>query len=134
MQTPKIRVVLVDDEAPVRKAVGRLLKSAGLEVQTFGSGPEFMDSLDGCRPDCLILDIHMPGMSGFDLRARLHASGIRLPVIFVTAFDDQNLGQRLERSGAAGFLLKPFTEEELLQAIWLAVGCSNPYPKIQHEF
>ncbi len=70
----------------------------------------------------MVLYIHMPGMMGFDVPARLHALAFRLPVIFITAFDDPDAAQRLEQAGAAGFLRKPFTEEELLHAIRLAVG------------
>ncbi|QSA97850.1 response regulator transcription factor [Methylococcus sp. EFPC2] len=125
MESSKVLAAIVDDELPVRKAVGRLLRSAGLEVQCFGSGAEFIDALAGGRPDCVILDVHMPGMTGFDVQARLHASGIRLPVIFITAFDDPDAAQRLEQAGAAGFLRKPFTDEELLQAIRLAVGAGD---------
>jgi FixJ family two-component response regulator len=123
---------LVDDEPPVRKAVARLLKSSGLQVRCFGSGPEFIDSLAGERPDCVILDIHMPGMSGFEVQAKLHAQGIRLPVVFVTAFDDPDLSLRLEHAEAAGFLRKPFTEEELLEALRRAVdsgGDHRDFPK-----
>jgi FixJ family two-component response regulator len=122
MEPSKILTALVDDEPPVRKAVGRLLSSAGFEVRTFGSGPEFIESLIGGRPDCVILDIHMPGMTGFEVHTRLHALGFRLPVIFITAFDDPDVAQRLEQALAAGLLRKPFTEEELLHAIRLAVG------------
>jgi two-component system response regulator FixJ len=127
MQASTIFTALVDDEAPVRKAVGLLLESAGFEVQTFRSGMEFIESLGGWRPDCVILDIHMPEMTGFEVQARLHALGLRLPVIFITAFEDLDLAQHLKQAEAAGFLLKPFTDEELMHSITLAVGeAANP--------
>lgn len=121
MQAATIFTALVDDEAPVRKAVGRLLKSVGFEVQTFGSGLEFIESLGDRQPDCVILDIHMPEMTGFEVQARLLAAGIHLPVIFITAFEDLDLAQRLEQAETTGFLLKPFTSDELLNSITQAV-------------
>lgn len=122
MEPSCLFAALVDDEPPVRKAVGRLLRSSGLKVRCFGSGLEFIESLAEERPDCVILDIHMPGMSGFEVQSRLHALGLRLPVVFVTAFDDPDLPRRLERAEAAGFLRKPFTEAELLEALARAMN------------
>ena len=117
-------IAIVDDDPSVRRALHRLVKAGGYTVQTFPSAGEFLDSLDRGRPACLVLDIHLNGMSGFDLHERLAADGESIPVVFITAHDDAPTRKRIENSGAASHLWKPVDEQALLDAIRraLAVG------------
>lgn len=115
-------IAIVDDDPSVRRALHRLVRAAGYTVQSFASSHEFLDSLPGRRAACLVLDIHLDGMSGFDLQERLAADGVGVPVIFITAHDDAATRGRIERSGAAGHLGKPVDEQELLGAIRRAIG------------
>ena len=119
-------VAVVDDEDAIRKALHRLLRSAGLGVNTYASGTEFLQSLSSRKPDCVVVDIRMPGMTGFDVQSRLKADNIALPVIFITALDDPGDGQRAINAGASALLRKPFGDDELLAAIEIAI---RPAPK-----
>ena len=110
-------IAIVDDDRSVRRALQRLVQSAGYTVETFASGREFLDWLPQNRAACLVLDVHMDEMSGFDLRERL-----AVPVIFITAHDDARTLERIEKSGAAGHLKKPFDEGAVLDAIERAVA------------
>ena len=121
-------VAVVDDEDAIRKALKRLLRSAGLAVQTYASGQEFLLSLPAQRPDCVVLDIGMQGMTGFDVQARLKAAHVAVPIIFITALDDPDDQPRAMRAGAAAFLRKPFGDEELLAAIGAAVRLAPTTP------
>jgi FixJ family two-component response regulator len=115
-------IAIVDDDPSVRRALHRLVQAAGYTVQSFASAHEFLHSLPGCRAACLVLDIHLDGMSGFELQQRLAADGVGIPVIFVTAHDDAPTRERIEGSGAAGHLWKPVDEQELLDAIRRAIA------------
>jgi FixJ family two-component response regulator len=110
-------IAIVDDDPSVRRALHRLVRSAGYTVQTFASGHAFLESMPGQRVACLVLDIHLNGMSGFDLQARLAADGVSIPVIFISAHDDAPTRERIGKSGAAGHLWKPVDERLLLGAI-----------------
>ena len=121
MQEAPPLVAVVDDEDAIRKALKRLLRSAGLAVQTFASGREFLQSLAARRPDCVVLDVRMQGMTGFDVQVRLKAASVTVPIIFITALDDPGDGERAMHAGAFAFLRKPFGDEELLEAIGAAV-------------
>jgi FixJ family two-component response regulator len=112
---------VVDDEAPVRTAIRRLLRLAGYEVAAFASGDEFLVSLATIVPDCVLLDVNMPGLSGFDVRARLNESGWDIPVIFITASDDPELDESARDLGAQ-LLRKPFSNDVLLAAVEHALG------------
>jgi FixJ family two-component response regulator len=116
------RIAVVDDEEPVRKALERLLRSAGMDVATFPSGAVFLDSLPLRRPDCLVLDLHMPGVNGFEVQARLAKSGSRLPVVIITGHDTPEARARARDGGAAAYLLKPIDERTLLDAIAAATA------------
>lgn len=118
----RLLIAVVDDEESVRRALGRLLRSAGHEVQCYASGIEFLSSLSNGRPECLVLDVHMPGLSGFDVLARLRADGVRLATIVITGFDEPDAEPRAARLGAVKFLRKPVREDELLEAVDLAVS------------
>jgi FixJ family two-component response regulator len=114
-------IAVVDDEAPVRIAVGRLLRLADYEVAPFGCGEEFLASLAARQPACVILDVHMPGLSGLDVHARLRAAHIELPVVFITASDELALDQAVMAAGDVRLLRKPFSNVDLLEAVGMAL-------------
>ncbi len=119
-------VSIVDDDLSVRRALRRLIAAAGFSVETFASGREFLDSDPLGRTGCIVLDIHHGGLSGFDVQERLKAMGGQVPIIFITAHDDEATHERVRGSGAAGYLRKPFEERALLDAIERAVGKAEP--------
>jgi len=114
-------IAIVDDDSSVRRSLHRLLQSAGYSVTTFASAGEFLDSLPRTRTACLVLDIQLDGMSGFELQERLAAEGAGVPIIFMTAHDDAPTRERIERS-TAGHLWKPFDDQALLDAIGKAIA------------
>lgn len=114
-------IAIVDDDPSVRRALRRLVQSAGYMAQTFASARQFLDWLPRGRAGCLVLDIHLDGMSGFDLQERLVADGAGVPVILITAHDDASTRARIEKSGAAGHLWKPVDDQALLDAIGRAL-------------
>ena len=114
---PNLTVAVVDDELPIRKALTRLLRSANYQVQTYGSGAEFLASLQSGQPACVVLDIRMQGMTGFDVQAQLKARQIALPVVFITALDDPHDIARAKQSGAIALLRKPFGDNDFLAAV-----------------
>jgi FixJ family two-component response regulator len=118
-----LTVLVVDDDESVRRAMQRLLRSHGYQVHTFDSAEDFLDSRLVCDQVCLLLDIRLPGISGFDLYAKLVSSGVKCPAIFMTAHDDSQWLDKAEEAGAIAFLRKPFGEQSLLNAISLA--CSG---------
>lgn len=115
-------IAVVDDEESIRRALGRLLRAAGHDVRSYASGADFLASLATGRPDCLVVDVHMAGLTGFDVLARLQADGVRLLAIVITGFDDPDAEQRAMRLGATKFLRKPFGDAELLDAVALAAS------------
>jgi FixJ family two-component response regulator len=114
-------IAVVDDEASVRTALGRLLRLAHYDVQAFASGEEFIDSLAMHLPACVLLDIRLPAMTGFDVQARLRGMRIHLPVVFITASDDVSLSEKVVAEGGVCLLRKPFSNAKLLEAIELAL-------------
>jgi FixJ family two-component response regulator len=127
MATSRLLVAVIDDDASVRKALTRLLRASGHEVEAFASGEEFLKSSRTGAPDCLVLDVHMPSVSGLDVQAALLERGIHVPIIFMTAYDDNALRLRALHLGAVAYLRKPLTEQTLLAAIVTAVD-----PKRKH--
>ena len=120
-------VAIVDDEAPVGKALTRLLRLAGLSVETFASGAAFLNSLQDRPADCVVLDLHMPQMDGFEVQACLaQQQGPRVPVIVITGRDSPQARQRALAGGAAAYLAKPLDHQTLLEAIAVAIA---PHPK-----
>lgn len=115
-------VYLVDDDPSVLKAVGRLLRSAGLTVAAFESARQFLDQLDPLSVGCLVLDVTMPGMTGPQLQALLTRTGRNLPVIFLTGDGDLPMGIHAMKAGAIDFLSKPCPDEALLEAIRRALA------------
>ena len=121
VRTPgeQLVIAIVDDQAALREATENLLKSAGLKAVSFASAEDFLQAtpLDGAG--CLILDVRLPGMSGLELQQRLAADGIHVPIVFITAQEDSDgrMRARALRSGALAFLRKPFSDEDLLNAV-----------------
>jgi FixJ family two-component response regulator len=115
-------ISIVDDDVWTRDGLYQLVESLGYAVQTFESAEHFLSSgfVDGTT--CLITDIHMPGLSGFDLQEQLQIRGYRTPVIFITAFPEERYRKRALSSGASGFLSKPFEEQSLIDCLDLAIN------------
>lgn len=123
---PKTRVLaVVDDDASVRNATGRLVKSFGFTVEVFASGEEFLLSGSLRITSCLVLDVQMPGMSGLQLQRHLAAAGYRIPIIFITAYPDERTRAQALEAGAVDFLNKPFGEQDLLSGIRSALRLSD---------
>lgn len=116
-------LAVVDDDADVRIALMRLIASAGFAVESFATGAEFLLSLERCVPDCLILDLQMPGMSGFDVQAALARNPrLRVPVVVITGHDTTESRSRAHQFDARGYLPKPVDDEALLAAVRSAMG------------
>ena len=114
-------VIIVDDDASVREALESLLRSVGYRAWQYASAPEFLAAPLPDRPCCLLLDVRLPGRSGLDLQAALAESGNGPPVIFITGHGDIQMSVRAIKAGAVEFLTKPFREQDLLDAIEVAV-------------
>jgi FixJ family two-component response regulator len=111
-------VFVVDDDPSIRKALTRLIKSAGYDVTTFASAREFLERANSEeQPGCLVLDVRMPGLSGLDLQAALQNSSATLPIVFMTGHGDIPMSVRAMKAGAVDFLSKPVKDTELLRAI-----------------
>jgi FixJ family two-component response regulator len=115
-------ISIVDDDESVRQGLSRLLNSAGFAVNTFASGEEYLSSDQLKRADCLILDIQMPGMSGIDVQRQLAANHSEFPVIFITAHEEETERVRALGGKARTVLIKPFSEEALMNAISKALA------------
>jgi FixJ family two-component response regulator len=111
-----VEIAVVDDEGAVRTALRRLLRLADFAVSEFASGEDFLASLDVWRPHCVVLDVHMPGLSGFDVCARMRAANVDIPPVFITASDERELDQQAAQSGGR-LLRKPFSGDDLVNAI-----------------
>jgi FixJ family two-component response regulator len=116
-------ISVVDDDHSVRESLARLIRSVGSSVMVFGSAEEFLSADHGREPDCMILDIRMPGMSGLELQRELLTRGRKLPIIFITAHgSEKEVRARALEAGAVDYLLKPLKEEEVLNAIDAALN------------
>ena len=116
------RVYVLDDDVSVREAVGGLIRSAGLSVKTFASAREILASLREEVPSCLVLDIQLPDINGFELQRELATKDIQIPIIFLTGHGDIPMSVRAIKAGALEFLTKPFDDEYLLEAIREAIA------------
>jgi FixJ family two-component response regulator len=114
----KPKVFLVDDDASVRRALTRLIKSAGYQVESFDSARAFLDR-DCCTygPSCLVLDVSMPYVNGLDLQQALHAANVSIPIVFITGHGDVPMSVRAMKAGAVDFLQKPVKDKDLFTAI-----------------
>lgn len=117
-------VTVVDDDESVRESLPDLLREFGFAAEAFSSADEFLASGSVGLTCCLILDIAMPGMSGLDLQRELKARGQKTPIIFITAQKDESVRTRAFRQGAVEFLLKPFGDTALLEALNKAIRVS----------
>jgi len=114
-------IAIVDDEEGIRKALGRLLRAAGLEAHGYANGQEFLTAAAERRPDCVVLDLHMPGMSGLQVLRKLKAAGLLLPIVVITAHDEPETREQCLSSGARAYLRKPLEDRLLLNAISAAM-------------
>lgn len=119
--TDKPTVFIVDDDEPVRDSLRMLMRSVGLNAETFAGAAEFLQDYDGDRPGCLVLDIRMPGMSGMELQERLNDLHAIIPVIFITGHGDVPMAVKAIQHGAADFIQKPFRDQDLLDRINKAI-------------
>lgn len=110
-------VALVDDDASVRKALGRLLRAAGFDSRPFATGREFLIACRSEPPECVVLDLHMPGMSGLEVLRRLNDSGLYLPLVLITADDESHHCQLSLDEGAVAWLRKPVDGPELISRV-----------------
>jgi FixJ family two-component response regulator len=110
-------IAIVDDDSSVLKALARLLRTRALQTKTFESAREFLAALPNGVPECLILDVQMPEMSGLELHRHLMRGGIKIPTIFITAYDSVEIRQRCEAEGTAAYLLKPLQDRAFFAAI-----------------
>ncbi len=114
----------VDDDRRVRESVQSVLESAGYEAVTFESAEAFLQSGAMSRVTCIIADVRMPGIDGLELQRRVHSDRPKLPVVFITAHDDDEIREQALRDGAFAFLVKPFDGGELLDHIARAIDHS----------
>jgi DNA-binding NtrC family response regulator len=120
-------ICVIDDESSIRVSLSNLLRSAGLKVHTFTSAQEFLSSPPVEAVGCLVLDVHLPGISGLDLQRELGSGDGRIPIIFITGHGDIPMSVRAMKAGAIEFLTKPFRDEELLSAIDQAINWGRQF-------
>jgi len=121
MTEPHSIVYVIDDDASVRDALKSLIRSVGLEVELFSSTQEFLRRKQPDVPSCLILDVRLPGKSGLDFQHELTEANIAIPIIFITAHGDIPMSVQAMKAGAVEFLTKPFRDQDLLDAIHVAL-------------
>ena len=110
-------IAVLDDEPQMSKALGRLLKTYGFEVVTFAFGAELLAACASRLPNCLLLDLHMPDLNGFEVLERLAAQHLPVPVVVITGHDQPGNAERVRALGALDYLLKPLNESQLLASI-----------------
>ena len=131
MPEPRLKnVVVVDDDAGMNQAIERLLNAAGFHALMFSSADALLESGAAASAECMVLDIHLPGLSGFELRQRLAREGVVLPVIFITAYDDPDSHAQAKRAGAIAYFTKPFPGQHLVAAITKALAVVNTFQEI----
>jgi FixJ family two-component response regulator len=128
MAETSTRIAVVDDDLSVRRALCRLLRSAAFEVESFSSSAEFLDAVLDFRPCCIVLDLHMPGLSGCDVQRQLACIGSQAPVVIITGHDSARARAETIALGASQYLTKPVDDEVLVAAIRNAVA-SGPNRK-----
>jgi len=124
-------VFVVDDDASVRAGLARLLRSVQLSVEVFASAQEFLATERRDVPSCLVLDVRLPGLSGFDFQVELTKADIRIPIIFITGHGDIPMTVRAMKAGAVDFLAKPFRDQDLLDAV--ATAIQHDRARREHE-
>lgn len=121
MPEPDAIILVVDDDVSVREALGSLIRSAGLRVETFASAQEFLTRPQADVPSCLVLDVRLPGLSGLDLQKRMAEVNLEIPIVFITGHGDVPTSVQAMKAGALEFLTKPFADRDLLDAIQEAI-------------
>jgi len=129
MSKTDTRIFIVDDDAKFRKSLARLVKSIGYDVELFSSAKDFLEREPFDGTSCLLLDVRMPGLTGPDLQEELNKRNISMPIIFLTAHGDTPTGVKAMKDGAVDFLLKPFEERALFEAIDKALDKDVQYKK-----
>ena len=114
-------VFIVDDDASMRQALARLFRSINLEAEAFGSTADMLLHEFPNVPSCLVLDVRLPGLSGLDFQAELTKAGIKIPIIFMTGHGDVPMSVKAMKAGAVDFLTKPFRDQDMLDAVGLAI-------------
>ncbi|MGA7219281.1 MAG: response regulator, partial [Candidatus Sulfotelmatobacter sp.] len=114
-------VFIVDDDPSVRSSLKFLLSTVGLQVESFGSADTFLHRKPSDEPSCLVLDVRLPGLSGLDFQRELAARNIRIPIVFLTGHGDIPMSVRAMKAGAVEFLTKPFRDQDLLDAVRIAL-------------
>jgi len=127
-------VFVVDDDPSVRRSIQGLLKSAGLRSETFGTAEEFLRHKRPDGPNCLVLDVSLPGINGLDFQRQLADAGMQIPIIFITGHGDIPMTVRAMKSGAVEFLTKPFDDQDLLNAIHQALDRDRVTRRQQSTF
>lgn len=122
MNGPAPLLAVVDDDADVREALTGLVSAVGFAVESFASGAAFLSSIEDHEPDCVLLDLYMPGLTGFEIQAAMAAKHSAVPVLIVSAQDSAESRRRALDLGAKGYLAKPVDREALLSAIDAAIG------------
>lgn len=118
-------VVVIDDDESVRRALRRLILSFGLDVEAFATAEDYLAAAPGSSPDCLIVDMRLPGLSGIELQRCLAAAGRATPFVFISAHGDEQTRREASAAGAAAFLQKPFDERALLEAVVRCFGMAR---------
>jgi FixJ family two-component response regulator len=114
-------VLIIDDDSRIREAMQRLLKTVGLHSESFATPQDFLRHKLPDGPSCLVLDVRLPGMSGLDVQSKLNEAGVQIPIIFITGHGDIPMTVKAMKSGAVEFLTKPFRDQDLIDAIQLAL-------------
>jgi FixJ family two-component response regulator len=130
---PTTTVFIVDDDARMRAAMQRLLKTVGLHFESFATPDDFLRHKLPNGPSCLVLDVRLPGMSGLDVQTKLQEAGVQIPIIFITGHGDIPMTVKAMKSGAAEFLTKPFRDQDLIDAIQQALKNNAEARRERHE-
>ena len=132
-EAPRPLVLVVDDDADVRRSLERLIRSVGLKVETFDSAQAFLGREPPDVPACLVLDVRMPGLSGLDLQQELSDAGLSVPIVFMTGHGTVPMSVRAMKAGAVDFLQKPFDDQVLLDAVQQAIDLDRQSREVQAE-
>ena len=126
-------VFVVDDDQAMRNSLKWLIESIGMQVETYASASEFIDSYYPGRAGCLLLDVRMPGMSGLELQAYLSRQEIRIPIVIITGHGDVSMAVRAMKAGAVDFIEKPFNDQALLDSIRNALDFDEQQRSLQAQ-
>lgn len=133
MNMPSPIVFIVDDDASVRRALERLIRSAGFDAESFPSAQEFLCRARHDRPACVVLDVQMPGLTGLELQEQLGGAGLYMPIVFITGHGSVPVSVRAMKAGALDFLEKPFDEQDLLDTVRRAIDHDSAVRLAQAE-